>query len=139
MAAESLQQVWKLESGWGLSSKVPLLLFLQRTYQSVFMLCRLHRARRNLIGWICVLANKMQNGTNQGIREELSNIEGRGKNSGQARSSPLGGRSGFHHCGGGSELVPSCHAFHPGLVAKVLLQSPSHQSRCLALCQKPFS
>lgn len=52
-----------------------------------------------------MLANKMQNGTSQGIREELSNIEGRGKNSGQARSSPLGGRSGFHHCGDGSELV----------------------------------
>lgn len=138
MVTESLQQVWKLESGWGLSSKVPLLLFLHRTYQSVFTLCRLHRARWDLIGWMCVLANKRQNGTNQGIREELSNIEGRGKNSGQARSSPLGGRSCFHHCGGSSELVPSCHAFHSGLVAKVLLQSPLHQSRYSTLCQKPF-
>lgn len=68
-----------------------------------------------------MLANKMQNGTNQGIKEELSNIEGKRKNSGQARRPPLGGRSCFRHCGGGSELVPSCHAFHPRLVAKVLL------------------
>lgn len=56
--------------------------------------------------------------------KELSDIEGRGRNSGLARSSPSSRRFHLHHCDG-SELVPSCQRAHPFLVAKVITPTPA--------------